>query len=108
MGSPTQPITGRLIVAGRVLVGIGLEDLTKASGVPLESIRQFESSGSAWLPAGADVEAITRALEKFGAVFIEEGHGLGAGVRLKFTRSDVRQIVRLEGEGGIARSDDVP
>jgi hypothetical protein len=33
---------------------------------------------------------------------------MGAGVRLKFTREDVAQLVRLEGEGGIARSDDAP
>jgi hypothetical protein len=29
-------------------------------------------------------------------------------VRLKFTRKDVRQIMRLEGEGGIVGSDDAP
>lgn len=33
---------------------------------------------------------------------------MGAGVRLKFTRQDVKQIDRLESEGGIVRSDDVP
>ena len=33
---------------------------------------------------------------------------MGAGVRLKFTRQDVKQIGRLENEGGFARSDDVP
>jgi hypothetical protein len=33
---------------------------------------------------------------------------MGAGVRLKFTRQDARQIGRLETEGGVARSDDVP
>lgn len=30
---------------------------------------------------------------------------MGAGIRLKFTRQDVKQILRLEGEGGIAGSD---
>jgi len=33
---------------------------------------------------------------------------MGAGVRLKFTRQDVKQIMRLEGEVGIVRSDDTP
>ena len=47
-------------------------------------------------------------LENFGAVFLPEGDGFGAGVRLKFLRRDVRQIVRLEGEGGIVNDDDVP
>jgi hypothetical protein len=41
-------------------------------------------------------------------MIVEEADGLGAGVRLKFTRSDVRQIARLEGEGGIVKSDDAP
>jgi hypothetical protein len=47
-------------------------------------------------------------LETFGAVFIPESDGIGAGVRLKFMRQDVRQISRLEGEGGIVADDDVP
>jgi len=47
-------------------------------------------------------------LETFGAVVISEGDGMGAGVRLKFTRQDVKQLGRLESEGGFARSDDVP
>jgi hypothetical protein len=33
---------------------------------------------------------------------------MGAGVRLKFTRQDVKQIARLEGEGGVVGSDDAP
>ena len=33
---------------------------------------------------------------------------MGAGVRLKFTRQDVKHINRLEGEGGMVRSDDAP
>jgi hypothetical protein len=41
-------------------------------------------------------------------VVIDEADGMGAGVRLKFTRQDVKQIDRLESEGGIVRSDDVP
>lgn len=48
------------------------------------------------------------ALERFGTLLVQEGDGLGAGVRLKFTRLDVKQIARMEGEGGPALSDDVP
>jgi hypothetical protein len=33
---------------------------------------------------------------------------MGAGVRLKFACQDVRQIGRLESEGGIIGSDDAP
>lgn len=49
-----------------------------------------------------------RAFETFGIVVIGESDGMGAGVRLKFTRQDVKQIGRLEAEGGIVSSDDVP
>ena len=68
---------------------------------------QLEASGAAWIPDDK-ADALGRALETFGAVVVPEGDGMGAGVRLKFTRQDVRQIGRLETEGGIARSDDVP
>ena len=34
-------------------------------------------------------------------MFIAENDCIGAGVRLKFVRRDVKQIGRLENEGGI-------
>jgi hypothetical protein len=49
-----------------------------------------------------------RALESFGVMFIGENERIGAGVRLEFLRRDVRQIDRLENEGGIAGDDDAP
>ena len=101
-------VTGRLIAAARTLTGISTQDLARSSGVPIETLRRMEASGSAWLQPGSDLEAISRALETFGAVFIPESDGIGAGVRLKFMREDVRQISRLEGEGGIVADDDVP
>lgn len=101
-------ITGRIAAAGRALVGIGREDFARVAGIPPERIAFFEAGGSAWLPTVEDVEAVMQALEHFGGVVIVEDDNMGGGVRLKFTRQDVEQIVRLEGEGGIARSDDVP
>ena len=68
----------------------------------------MEANGSAWIQEGHDTDAVRHALEKFGVVVLAETDGMGAGVRLKFTRQDVRQIARLEGEGGIVRSDDAP
>jgi hypothetical protein len=68
----------------------------------------MEASGSAWLHSESDAEAVIRAFEKFGVVVIEEDGSMGVGVRLKFTRQDVKQINRLESEGGIVRSDDAP
>lgn len=107
MGSDIR-ITGRVVAAGRALVGIGREDFARVAGIPPQRIALLEAGGSAWLPTVEDVEAVMRALEHFGVVVIVEDDNMGAGVRLKFTRRDVEQIVRLEGEGGIARSDDAP
>lgn len=101
-------VTGRLIAAARALTGISAKDLATTSGVSIETLRQMEASGGAWLQPGADLDAVKRALETFGAIFIPESEGIGAGVRLKFLRQDVRQIGRLETEGGIVADDDVP
>lgn len=101
-------VSGRLIAAARALTGISAKDLALRSGVGIEMLRQMEASGSAWLQPGADLDAVIRALETFGAMFIPESEGIGAGVRLKFLRQDVRQIGRLETEGEIVGDDDVP
>lgn len=107
MGSDFR-LTGRIVAAGRSLVGIGREDFARVAGIPAENLAIFEAGGSAWLPTKSDTEGVMRALEHFGVVVIVEDDAMGAGVRLKFTRRDVEQIARLEGEGGIARSDDAP
>jgi transcriptional regulator with XRE-family HTH domain len=101
-------VTGRLIAAARALTGLSAKDLATTSGVSIETLRQMEASGGAWLQPGADLDAVKRALETFGVIFIPESDGIGAGVRLKFLRQDVRQIGRLETEGGIVADDDVP
>ena len=104
---PSNRLTGRMVAAARALTGIGLTDLAKASGLSEEVLQRAESNGAAWM-SDTEAEALGPALEAFGVVMIPEGDGMGAGVRLKFTRQDVRQIGRLEGEGGLVRSDDVP
>ncbi|BCP54365.1 hypothetical protein K32_29820 [Kaistia sp. 32K] len=101
-------LTGRLIAAARALTGISLDVLAKAAGLDAETMRLAEDNGSACLSSAEESAAIIEALERFGAVFLAEGDGLGAGVRLKFTRLDVKQITRMEGEGGPAGDDDVP
>ena len=100
-------LTGRLVAAARALTGIGQNELATASGIPLETLNLLESNGAAWI-SDHESQALGRALETFGVVFVPEDDGMGAGVRLKFTRQDTRQLSRLETEGGIARSDDVP
>jgi transcriptional regulator with XRE-family HTH domain len=101
-------MTGRLIAAGRALVGVSQADFAAACGFDVETLSRLESGGSAWVSSDAHVEALTRGLNHFGVMIVEEADGLGAGVRLKFTRADVRQIARLESEGGIVGSDDAP
>ena len=101
-------ITGRLVAAGRALVEVGREDFAKVSGLSVDALVLLEAGGSAWIQSESDAEAIVRAFDAFGVVVVDEGDGLGAGVRLKFTRQDVKQLVRLETEGGITRSDDSP
>jgi transcriptional regulator with XRE-family HTH domain len=101
-------ITGRLIAAARILTGISQADLASASGVPLSTVARMEAGGGAPLQSKNDAEALSHALEEFGAMFIPESDGFGAGVKLKFSRLDVKEISRLEGEGGMVKDDDVP
>jgi transcriptional regulator with XRE-family HTH domain len=107
MGKGDQ-MTGRLIAAARTLTGINPAELAKAAGIAPATLAQMEAGGSAIVEAAVAADAVRRALENFGAQFIPEGDGMGAGVRLRFTRQDVKQIGRLEGEGGLVGEDDVP
>jgi len=97
-------ITGKQIAAGRVLAGISRAKLSLRSGVSEADLRLMEANDVS--PGGPDVQAVRTALEEFGVVFIPENGG-GAGVRLKFNRSEVKQLRRLEGEGGTVADDDV-
>ena len=101
-------MTGRLIAAARALTSISLVEFAAVTGLPVETLRLMEANGSAWLHSEQDAEAVSRGLDHFGVIVIGESDGMGAGVRLKFTRQDVRQIGRLESEGGIVGSDDAP
>jgi hypothetical protein len=101
-------ISGRVIAAARALVGVSEADFAAACGLPVETLCRLEAGGSAWVSSDADAEAVIRGLSHFGVMIVEETDGMGVGVRLKFTRTDVRQIARLEGEGGTVGSDDAP
>lgn len=106
--TPNARITGRLLTAARGLAGISKADFARAAGLPLEVLDRVEQGGSAFVEDALLDEALLAGLTYFGVLIIPEADGFGAGVRLKFTRQDVRQIVRLEGEGGIVGSDDAP
>lgn len=101
-------ISGAQVAAGRVLSGVSRAKLAIRSGVEAEAIRRIEIAGSAPLPASEELGAILRALDSFGVVFIDDGDGLGAGVRLKFTRGESQAIGAWEDEGGVVGDDDVP
>jgi hypothetical protein len=105
--SEMERLTGRLVAAARVLAGVGRDDFAKAAGISTERLQTVEAKGSAWIN-DEDVPGLRAALERYGIILVEESDGLGAGVRLKFTRQDVRQLLRLETEGGPALPDDVP
>jgi len=98
-------ITGPQCRAGRALVEITRGQLAVRSRVDELIIEQFERNIE--LPGPNAITSIQKALEELGAVFIAENGG-GVGVRLKFSKSEARRISRLEGEGGIVASDDVP
>ncbi len=97
-------ITGPLCRAARALVQWPRAQLCGASGVTKAAIRAFETGD---VDPGEEARAaLKHALETAGAVFLDEDD-LGAGVRLRFTRKDVKQLRRLEGEGGQVGEDDV-
>lgn len=104
----SEHISGRLIAAGRALAGVSVSDFAAAARVSPDALRELEAGGSAFVTSKSALKAINDAFKHFGIVVIDESDGMGAGVRLKFTRQDVSQIARLEGEGGIVASDDAP
>lgn len=106
--SRTVRISGRVIAAARALVGVSQEHFAAACGLPVDTLCRLEAAGSAWVSPDEEVEAVTRGMSHYGVLLVEETEDLGAGVRLKFTRADVRQLTRLESEGGITATDDMP
>lgn len=90
--------------AARALIEWTQMRLSTASGVPKSVIAAFETGRKT--PAGSELDKLRHGLEEAGVVFIAENGG-GSGVRLKFNRSQVKQIDRMENEGGPVRDDDI-
>lgn len=105
---PEIKITGRIVAAARSLTGISADVFARAAGIPVAELHTIEGNGSAQVSSSDVAIALRRACEQFGVLVLDEEDGMGAGVRLKFTRQDVQQILRLEGEGGIAATDGNP
>jgi transcriptional regulator with XRE-family HTH domain len=97
-------ITGPLCRAARALVQWPRRKLADESGVDKAAVRAFETGDVD--PGQAARAALRHALERGGAVFLDEDQ-MGVGVRLRFTSKDVTQINRLESEGGAVGEDDV-
>lgn len=98
-------ITGSQCRAARALVRWSREQIAQRSGIDAELIARFETGrGEADETMRSKLRAV---LEDAGASFIADGDGGGLGVRLKFSRKEVRAINKWEGEGGPSGDDDV-
>ena len=103
---PRDPrvITAAQCRAARALIEWSVDELALASKVDAKTIADFEAR---YRGPSDDIRLRIRlALEEGGVVFIAENGG-GAGVRLKFSRREVRAINRWEGEGGTVGEDDI-
>jgi hypothetical protein len=90
--------------AGRALVEWSQQQLSQAASIDLQTVADFEQRLRA---ADETTRRRLRAtLEAAGVVFVAENGG-GAGARLKFSREEVWQVNRWEGEGGVAAEDDI-
>ena len=98
-------ITAAQCRAARALAEVSREMLAGAAGISEGTIRAFEDKLSE--PEAGIAAKLREALEALGAVFLSEDEHGGAGVRLKFTRSESRRISALENEGGPTGEDDV-
>jgi len=81
-------LTAAQIRAGRALVDWTGAKLATSAGLALQTIRRMESAIGPGRSSAENVEAVRRALEDAGVVFLEadEGQGIGPGVRLKLDR----------------------
>lgn len=78
-------LTAAQIKAARALLGWSQPRLASASGLSLPTIVRMEGQQGPGRSAAANVDAVQRALENAGIIFIaaEEAKGAGPGVRLK-------------------------
>ena len=77
-------ITGAQLRAARALVRWRADDLAAKANIGVATIRRAEALDGPVSMTAANVDAIRRALEAAGVVFIPENGG-GPGVRLKST-----------------------
>ena len=78
-------VTAAQIGAARALLGWNGAQLAQAGGVSLQTIRRMESDLGPGRSSAANVDAVRRALEAAGVVFLDgdDAGAVGPGVRLK-------------------------
>lgn len=74
-------MTGVQIRAARELVGWSAQKLAEACKVSLATIQRAEKERGPVKLTAANAQAVRRALEDAGAVFIEDEHVIGAALR---------------------------
>lgn len=104
MDTHNSQITPDQARAARALVQVSLENIAQTAGLEPEQIHGFEYGHHSMDPAST--EALQRALEHYGAVFIPEDDQRGVGVRRKHNASKTRSLKRWENEGGPVAPDD--
>jgi hypothetical protein len=75
-------ISAAQVRGARGLLGWSGPDLAKASGVSLATIRRMETTGPE-RSSQVNLEAIRRAFDSAGVIFIPADGAAGSGVRLK-------------------------
>jgi predicted transcriptional regulator len=76
-------ITAEQIRAARALLGWSQPSLAAASGVSLPTIVRMEGKAGPGRSAAANVEAVRRAMDEAGVMFLASDEVGGPGVRLK-------------------------
>jgi len=80
-----DPITAGQIRAARALLGWSGAQLAEAAGLSLQTIGRMESKIGSQRSTAINLEAVQRALETGGVIFLPADHAaeLGRGVKLK-------------------------
>ena len=74
--------TGRQIAAARTLAGLSQPDLAAKANISTPTLKRMEASEGPAVGMANNVEAVRRALESAGVIFVAE-NGEGPGVRLR-------------------------
>lgn len=79
--SDSKGMTPQTCRAARSLVGISQAELAQSAGVTPLTVRKYEAGKT--VPSLKTWRAMKTVLERAGVVFIDEGDGMGPGVRLR-------------------------